>query len=271
MPGIFEKKSNHMKSLLFSLALIVFSFAVCGQDKNTEGITSGKITYEETVKLQIKLEGDAQQMEGMLPKERKSEKILTFTEEATLFEDGSNNVEDEMVTHDDGEGGVRIKMIVSGENKTFTDLKDKKVIDQRDFMNRIFLVEKELPEPTWKVTGNQKVILGYPCIEAVKQDTAGNKTIAWFAPSIKISGGPAGFCNLPGMILEIDINGGNRILTAKSIEPADPREMKIQKPKEGRKVSEKEYNEIVAEKMKEMGMDQGGEGGGDQIRIVIRH
>jgi GLPGLI family protein len=134
-------------------------------------------------------------------------------------------------------------MIVSGANKTYTDLKDKKVIDQRDFMNRLFLVEKELPEMAWKVTGNQKVILGYPCIEAVKQDTAGNRTIAWFAPSIKINGGPAGFCNLPGMILGVDINGGSRTLTAKSIEPAAPG-LLILRPKEGKKVSEEEYNKI---------------------------
>ncbi len=242
MAGIFEKKSKDMKSILFSL-LVVFPAALWGQEKSPEGITSGKITYEEIAKLQIKLEGDAPQMAGMLPKERKSEKILTFTEEATLFEDGASNVEDEMVTHDDGDGGVRIKMIVSGANKTYTDLKDKKVIDQRDFMNRLFLVEKELPEMAWKVTGNQKVILGYPCVEAVKQDTAGNKTIAWFAPSIKINGGPAGFCNLPGMILGVDINGGSRTLTAKSIEPAAPGVMKILKPKDGKKVSEKEYNQ----------------------------
>jgi GLPGLI family protein len=260
-----------MKSILFTLFLVVFTTAVSGQEHNPAGITSGKITFEEKVKLDIKIEGEGAQMAAMLPKERKTEKILTFTEEATLFEDGNNNAEDEMAPQHSEGGAVRIRMIVSGDNKTYTDLKNKKVIEQRDFMNRIFLVEKELPETSWKVTGNQKVILNYPCMEAVKLDTAGNKTVAWFAPSIKNSGGPAGLGNLPGMILEVDMNNGTRTLTATSIEPLVANGMKIGKPKDGKKVSEDEYKVIVAEKMKEMGIEQGESGGGTQMRIVIKH
>jgi len=167
--------------------------------------------------------------------------------------------------------GVRIRMIVSGQNKVFTDLKNGQVTDQRDFMNRVFLVEKEMPASDWKVTGNQKTILGYPCMEAVRLDTAGIKTIAWFAPSISIKGGPAGFCNLPGMILEVDIDGGRRTYTAKSLEPVPMTDLKKQKPKDGKKVTEAEYTQIVAEKMKEMGMEQGpGPGAGSHMQIVIK-
>jgi GLPGLI family protein len=257
-----------MKPIILSLALIIFTNPAWGQEKNQAGITSGRITFEEVIKLEIKLEGDASHLAGMLPKERKTEKILTFTDEATLFEDGNNNVEDELASHG-SEGGVRIRMVVSGENKTFTDLKNNRIIDQKDFMNRIFLVEKEIPESNWKVTGNQKDILGFNCFEATRQDTAGNKTVAWFAPSINIKGGPAGFCNLPGMILEVDVNNGTRFYTAKSVEPVAPDDLKLQKPKVGKKVTEDEFKTIMADKMKEMGMEEGGEGG-NQVRIVIK-
>lgn len=246
--------------------LAVPALFASAQENNSPAITSGKITFEEKVKLEIKLEGDVSHLAGMLPKERTAEKILTFNDEASLFEDG-NNIEDEM-TPSHSEGTVRVRMVVSGENKTFTDLKNKKIIEQRDFMNRIFLVEKEIPAPDWKITGNQKVILGYNCMEAVRQDTSGKKTTAWFTPSISISSGPAGFCNLPGMVLEADINDGSRVITAKSIESIASADLKLQKPKDGKKVSEQEYSAIVAEKMKEMGMEQGE--GGNQVRIVIK-
>jgi len=261
-------KKNVMKRILVSITAVICTATLSGQADNSNVISSGKITYEEKVKISIKIEGDAPQYADMIPKERKAEKILTFSEDATLFEDGINNADDEMVSgHDDG--NVRVRMVVSGENKTFTDLKNNTVTDQRDFMNRIFLVEKEMPVPAWKVTGQQKEILGYSCFEATRLDTAGIKTVVWFTPSIKISSGPAGLGSLPGMILEADINSGSRIYTAKNIEPAFPA-IKIQKPKEGKKVSETEYKTIVAEKMKEMGVEQGGEGG-NQMRIVIRH
>lgn len=247
-----------MSVSLFSVSLIA---------QSGKAISSGKIIFEEKIKLQIKIEGDAS-FADQLPKERKSEKILSFTKDAALFEDGGEDVQDDMAANH-SDGSMNVKMVVSGgNNKIYTDLKNKKIVDQRDFMNRMFLVEKPFPDTEWKVTGNQKVILGYNCLEAMKQDTAGNKTIAWFTPSIEISGGPAGICNLPGMVLEADFNNGTRTYTAKTIEASD--QIKIQKPSDGKRVTEEEYNKIVADKMKEMGMEQGTEGG-NQVRVIIRH
>lgn len=254
-----------MKKLLLSVAAMFCMAALWSQTHQPGAVTSGKITYEEKVRLNIKIDGDAPQID--LPKERKSEKLLTFTSEATLFEDGKNDLEEQMESqHEDG--NVRIRMVVSGENKIYTDLKNNTVTDQRDFMNRIFLVDKPIDELGWKVTGQKKNILGYTCFEAIRQDTSGKRTIAWFTPEIKVSGGPAGLGSLPGIILSADLNSGSRIYTATKIEPAASGEIKIQKPKEGKKVSEPEYKAIVAEKMKEMGME---DGGGNQVRVVIRH
>lgn len=255
-----------MKSLFISLPLLLTTGLLTAQ--TGKPVTSGKITFEEKVKLQIRLEGDASTFADQLPKERKSEKILTFNNDATLFEDGGSDMQDEMASnHSDGTMNVKI-MVGNGENKIYTDLKNKKIIDQRDFMNRMFLVEKPFSGTEWKVTGNQKMILGYNCLEATRQDTSGNKTTAWFTPAISISGGPEGICNLPGMVLEADFNDGSRTYTAKSIDTSEA--VKIQKPSDGKKVSEEEYKKIVAEKLKEMGVEQGGEGG-NQVRVVIRH
>jgi len=258
-----------MKSLLLSITLISFCTLIYGQDKGPDALTSGKVTFEERVKLEIKLEGDVSQFNDILPKERKAEKVLLFTKDAALFQDGVNTDEAMQTTQSEG---VVIRMVGSGgQNKLYTDLKNNKIIDQKDFMNRMFLVEKEIPESSWKVTGNQKQILGYTCMEATRTDTAGIKTVVWFAPAIDIKAGPSGLGNLPGMILEADINNGSRTYTAKSIEPIAVKDLKIEKPRDGKKVSDSEYKTIVAEKMKEMGMEQGDQGsGGAHVRIVIK-
>ena len=256
-----------MRILITTLALYLFASLLMGQEKPSVPVTSGRITYEEKIRLEIKLEGDAAQYASMLPKERKSAKVLSFTPESTLFEE-TKDIEDEMsVEH--GEG-VRIKMIASGENKIFTDLKNSRMTEQRDFMNRIFLVEKDIPVSGWKITGNQKVILGYPCMEAFRQDTAGVRTTVWFAPSITVKGGPAGFSNLPGMVLEADINEGSRTYIAKSVEQIPAKDLKIEKPKEGKKVTEEEFMAVMAEKMKELGIEEGHAGGATHMRVVIR-
>lgn len=257
-----------MKEFLLTLTITMLAAITWGQEKSAAEIKSGKITYEEKIKLEIKLEGDAARFAESIPKERKSQKVLLFTNEATLFEDGKNIPEDIATEHSEG---ITIKIAGSGENKIYTDLKNNKVIEQRDFMNRIFLIEKPIPEVNWKVTGNQKVILGYSCMEAFRQDTAGAETVVWFAPSLKIKGGPAEFCNLPGMVLEADINSGSRTYLAKSVEPVSPDDLKIEKPKEGKKITEDEYKAVVSAKMKEMGIDGSQPGsGGTQMHIIIK-
>ena len=258
-----------MKSLLFSIAMLCLCTFLKGQEKSTDMVRSGKITFEEKIKLEIKLEGEAAQFADMLPKERKSEKVLFFNEKATLFEDGVDVSNDMNAQHAEG---VVIRMGGSGQNKIYTDLATNKLIDQRDFMNRVFLVEKEIPEMGWKVTGNQKQILGYTCMEAVNQDTAGIRTVVWFTPAINIKSGPAGFCNLPGMILEADINAGTRTYIAKAVDIDDAQAIKVTKPKEGKKVTDAEYKAIVSEKMKEMGVEEGAAGAaGAHVRIIIKN
>lgn len=79
--------------------LSVISF---GQEKPAENSKSGRIYYEEKVKLDIKLEGDAAQYTEMFPKEKKSEKILSFSDEATLFEAGKDIAEDMTQVHQEG-------------------------------------------------------------------------------------------------------------------------------------------------------------------------
>ena len=48
----------------------------------------------------------------------------------------------------------------------------------------------------------------------------------------------------------------------------DPDEMKLQKPKDGKKVTEEEFKTIVAEKMKEMGIEEGGPEGGSPDEVL---
>lgn len=255
--------------LLFVCATLVLSLTARGQEVGNT--LSGKITFQEKIRLEIKLEGEAaSQFASMLPKERVTEKILTFSTDATLFEDGNNNTDEMMSSAGSPEGGVRIRMVTSAENKTFTDLKKNTVTEQRDFMNRIFLVEKPAPSEEWKITGNQKEILGYSCLEATRTDTAGVKTIVWFTPAIPIKSGPAGLGNLPGIILEADFSNGSRVYTAKNIEKIAPGDLKIDRPKDGKKVTEEEYKVMVAEKMKEMGVENGGSGSGTHMNIVIK-
>ena len=89
---------------------------------------------------------------------------------------------------------------------------------------------------------------------------------AWYAPEIPVSQGPGNYWGLPGLILEVN-DGRTAILCTKIVlNPAE--KTVIKEPSKGKKVSQKEYDKIVAEKMEEMserfrgGNRRGGNGGG---------
>jgi GLPGLI family protein len=252
------------QSILLSFT-VMFSALLTGQDTSQGFLLSGSVIYEQIDQLNIQLEGDAAQMADLLPRERKSEKILHFTDEASLYENHrTEDLEETMDVH--GGGEMMIKM-AEPDNKMYIDLKAGMQIEQKEFMSRMFLIESERPAGEWKLTGKQKMIMDYPCQQAVTSDEE-KEVVAWFTPSIAVSAGPGRYGNLPGLVLEVNIDEGRQILVAKSIELKALDKGLLEKPTKGKDVTEEEYQAIVEEKLKEMGVEHGGSSGGDHTVVV---
>ena len=130
------------------------------------------------------------------------------------------------------------------------------------------MVETKTDTIQWKLTGNQKAIQGYNCMEAELVGSK-RKTIAWFTPMIPVSTGPDGYVGLPGLILAIDIEDGKTTYTAQTINLKEIDSSLIEKPKEGKKVTSKEFRKIMDEKIKEMGGTPGG-GHSETQTVIIR-
>ncbi|MFA6128759.1 MAG: GLPGLI family protein [Bacteroidales bacterium] len=255
-----------MKTLI-SISIGLMAFTMLGaQSDPAKAIRSGKVVYEDKAKVEIHLEGDAAALAASLPKERKSLKSLLFNESASLY---TNQKAEEAAEEHMAEGGGAMVMIRMQEpdNKMYTDFAAKKQIEQREFMTRMFLIEKELGVSDWKLTGNTKDILGYTCQEAIRQPNDSTKIVAWFTPTIPIASGPGEYLNLPGLVLEVDLANGDHTLIAKSIEELPVDNKMLSKPKEGKKTTEAEFKKIVDEKMKEMGAQGTGSGTHMMIRI----
>tara|TARA_B100001093_G_scaffold519517_1_gene608911 strand:+ start:4076 stop:4981 length:906 start_codon:yes stop_codon:yes gene_type:complete len=95
---------------------------------------------------------------------------------------------------------------------------------------------------------------------------------AWFTPEIPVSQGPSDYWGLPGLILEI--NDGRSSLLCSEIRLNQDTEDKIKRPSKGKKVTQQEYNTIMADKMEEMSEQfkagdgrRGRAGNGTSIRI----
>ena len=249
-----------MKKLALLIIVLAAPLVTWSQDQR------GMIQYEEKVKLEFRIEGPMSEALKDMPKERSSWKVLYFSPELTLYKKSDTESEDSETTMMQSGANVSIKM-TEPDNRYFVDLKKKKTIEQREFMTRKFLISGDLPKNNWKITGEQSEIMGYPCMEATKTDTSGIITRAWFTPAINIPAGPSDYCNLPGMVLKVDIDNGKRIIEATNISMDDPGDEVFEKPRKGKKVNKEEFDRIVAEKMEEMGTQGTTKGGAVFIRV----
>lgn len=239
-----------MKDLLI-ITLLLSTFTAPAQSKK------GTIAYTETINLQIELEGEAAAFAAMIPKEQKSNKVLYYTQEVTLYK---NAEEEEPGKAAANANGMKIMISTSNsDDQTYIKLKEQKKIQKKEFMGRTFLITGDLKKQNWKMTGKQKEILGYPCQQAVRYTEEDTFTV-WFTPAIAVSSGPSELGMLPGMILEAQINNQVNIL-ATEVNEGQLDEDILKEPKDGKKVSAEKYAAIVEEKTKEMQEQYGGSGG----------
>lgn len=94
-----------------------------------------------------------------------------------------------------------------------------------------------------EINTKTKKISGYLCYMAIVETRKKSKIVACYSPEISISLGPKSFFGLPGLILELD--DGNFTFTARKIEINPIRQIEINKPKEGKEVSAKEFKELI--------------------------
>lgn len=117
------------------------------------------------------------------------------------------------------------------------------------FKENEFLIIDPLNQ-NWVYTNESKIIDGYTCYKATNEYIVDNgkifkhPVIAWFCPQIPISIGPRGYGGLPGLILELQewnsVFGVEKIAFSNDIK-------EIVLPKEGKIISEQEYQNKVGE------------------------
>ncbi len=254
--------------LLITPAIFVSKEARKGiSDYSTNENTSGTIVYEEMIKFNIELNDDNAAFADMMPKESKSEKLLYFNSEKSLYmTPEKEDTEDDVIQSESGDMQVMIE-IQQPEEIFFCDLLYKKTVEQREFMTRQFLIEDDMKEFSWKILDEQGSIIGLPYQTALHITEEGDSVLAWFTPNIPVSTGPAGFNGLPGLILKISMDNGDFTITATSVSFDEFDEKVLKQPSKGKKVTRDEFKSIVEEKTKEMG----GEGGENQIIIQIEN
>jgi GLPGLI family protein len=217
-------------------------------------------------------------MAQMMPKSRTDKFELTFGNNQSLWK----HIDEDDNTDEINGNGMQIRMVGPGQNDiVFHDFTAAKKVEQRDMMDKKFIVTDSIRKMNWKLTGETQTILGHLCQKAVAQRT-GKRTqmtmdngkmerkeindttniIAWFTPDIPVPAGPEVQGQLPGLILLLDMNDGRMVYKAIDLQTkADV--ATIKEPTKGKKVTPDEFTKEREKMMEEM--QKNNQGGGNRI------
>lgn len=231
-----------MKQVLLIFGVLTcLTAAAVGLIQQSEGV----ITYEITINLHRNIPEDRQQMKSMIPEFRTHTAQLFFNANEALFKP---------VEEQDAEpqNGMRMRYR-NPKAEIYTRPASLRQVMLKEFMGKKYLIEDTLRMQPWKLLAETKEVNGYTCRKATLVDEEGNRhVVAWYAEGLRPFLGPEEFNTLPGAVIFVDINDGERTITAKNVafRPLQKGEIKI--PDGRNKVTGDEYRAMVRERTERM-------------------
>ncbi len=219
-------------------------------------IGEGVIRYEVTIDMHRNIPPEREEMKAMIPQYRTDTYQLYFNPDESLYQYLEDEDEAFEAARGPGAGrggGMRMRMRVP-RTETHIDRENREVTVLQEFMGQNYLITEELNIAPWRIGTEQMEIAGYMCMMAWYKDTVQDHEItAWFTPHIQPFLGPDRYVTLPGTVLAVDINNGERVWVAREITKRELAPGEMRKPVRGQHITREEYQEMVQEQLQRMG------------------
>ena len=244
-----------MKNFLLLIGILVMITAahfVFGQ------VSQGVVEYEVKINMHRRLPPDQTHMKEMVTEFNISKDQLFFNEKESFYK----TVEEDEDEIDQG-GGMKIHLKRPNVQTYFNFEKSKKIMLQ-EFMGKEYLIEDSIKIAPWKIGPETKTLLGYTCRRASYYNIERKVTVvAWYADQLLAFRGPEGFNSLPGTVLQVDINDGERIITAQHLEERQLKKGEIKVPSGGVRMTSEAFNKMTDAQMEKMRANG--------ANVIIRH
>ncbi len=211
-------------------------------------ISEGEIIYEYRVDMHRNIPPEREELKAMVPQYRTQNFSLVFNADERFYKPVVNP--DDMVQ---GRGGGRRMGFGSSGMEIYSNNQTQEWVGMQDFMGRNYLILDSLYLAPWRMGNELMDIAGYRCQLAWYTDTITNEDVtAWFTFDIQPFLGPDMYVSLPGAILAIDINNGEKVWVARSIEARTVNANEIKKPTRGEEISRNDFRKLTEEQMEKL-------------------
>ena len=232
--------------------ILLIILVICGiQEARSQAVflRAGKVEFERktnTHRLYFSEEADAwgEEIKKLIPQFKTDFFDLIFSDERALYQVGK---EPEVQKASFFESPA-------SNNTVYKDLKNGKVVSQKQVFEQMFLLTDSAVRFKWKIEPETRTIAGYECRKAVTRICDSVVVVAFYAEEIIPSHGPESFHGLPGMILGLAIPRLYTTWFATKVETLGTgADHKIQPPLKGKKATEKEMTTSINDGIKHWG------------------
>lgn len=233
-----------MKKIALSLCVLICIAATrIASGQQTEGV----ITYEIKVNVHRTLPENREYMKSRIPEFRTHDTQLVFNARESVF------MPVEAPPTDPQDRSQMQGRFRGSRTVVYTRPGDMKKIMLKEFLGKKYLIEDTLRMLPWKLLPETKEVNGYTCRKAtLTNEDEKQSIVAWYAEGLRPFLGPEEFNTLPGAVIFIDINEGERTITAKNIVLRKLEADEIKIPDAKNKVTGEEYRTIVKEQTERM-------------------
>ena len=167
---------------------------------------------------------------------------LYFNREESLFE----NIN--AMKNDNGMDLQRASREVGSFGDFYINLKNNEVVNYLHYLDRHWLINRNLDQMQWEITNETKTIQGYLCQKATidyhPNFGKGGPITAWFTTAIPFQFGPLGYAGLPGLIIQLEKDFYTIYIDEINLQKKN---RKIAKPEKGEHYN---FEEFIKEKKK---------------------
>ncbi len=244
-------------------------------------VKEGTIYYDQKVNMHKVITDE--QMRAMIPEFNTSKYMLLFSDSVSVYK--AVPADEAPDPFAGGGGGPRMVFNMSGgRGDLYKNFAQSKSIQTSEIGGKNFLIVDSIRQQPWKLGSETKQVLGHLCHKATRKvtqaggavrrlvmnggggaapDTTQKTTpgkevevVAWYADDIISPVGPESYGQLPGVILQLDVDNGATVFTATDIKTAvDQKDLK--EPKKGKVITRDEYIKMMNDMMGGGGMPGG--------------
>jgi GLPGLI family protein len=230
------------------ITCIATASAVFGQ------AAQGVITYETKVNVHRTLPPGRENLKAMIPEFRTFKNQLFFKTDESIYKALIEDEEEPLTGN--GQGGAVRMSITLPNNEIYLNQTTGRIISKQEFMGKEYLIEDSVKLSPWKFGTEMKTIQGFECKQAYYTDESRperkQEITAWYSDKIRPFVGPERFNTLPGAVLAVDINNGERVIVANKVEMRELKKSELKAPTSGTKTTQKEFRKMMDEQTEKM-------------------